>query len=190
MSSSRKVRTAASSSRTVGRSCTSALREREELELHLRHPAAEARELDVLHAGEEGMRLHDADDAPLEVTEHLPPAHDRRIDPHTGGTPVGSEEPLPVAETTDRVLVGAEAPRAHAEPAEILHRVAHVHQLPVDHRPEAFGAEDHVAHAVVAVHERGRRGRRYAGREPAEAELEGGMRIGGDGAEDLLVALE
>src|SRR5207247_1043854 len=130
-SASRKSRTAASSSRAVGRSCTSgALGQVEQLELGLGRPPAEARELDALHAREEGLHLHDADDPPLEVAEDLPPPHRGRVDAAAGRALVSRKEAGAVREPADGVVVGAEAPRAHAEPAEVLHRVADVHHLP------------------------------------------------------------
>src|SRR5213080_5206447 len=80
--------------------------------------------------------------------------------------------------------------RSHAEPAEVLHRVADVHHLPVDHRAQPLGAEDDVAHPVIPVYQRPAVGRREASREPAERELEGGVRLGGEGTEQRLVARE
>src|SRR5438552_16092830 len=181
-SASRKSRTAASSSRAVGRSCTSgALGQVEQLELGLGRPPPEARELDALHTGEERLHLHDADDPPLEVAEHLPPADGGRIHPPASGAFVRRKEAGAVGESAGGHCIGAEPPRAHAEPAEVLHRVADVHHLPVDHGAQALGAEDDVAHPVVAVHQRPALRRRQPSREPAERELESGVRLGGEG---------
>src|SRR5207253_10487977 len=51
-------------------------------------------------------------------------------------------------------------------------------------------AEDAVAPPVVPVYQRPAVGRREASREPAERELEGGVRLGGEGTEQRLVARE
>src|SRR6266850_2033319 len=87
---------------------SSSLRQLEQLELHLGDPAAEARQLDALdRAVEERPRLHDADDGPLEVPEHLPPAHGGRIHRRASRALVGGKEVLARAETADG-RVGAE----------------------------------------------------------------------------------
>ena len=46
-----------------------------------------------------------------------------------------------------------EAPRLHAQPSEVLDRVAEVGELPVEHGADAFRADDEVAVPEVAVHE-------------------------------------
>src|SRR5262249_568765 len=86
----------------------------EQLQLHLARPAAEARELDVAHAAEEGLGLHERHDPPAQVAEHLPPAHHGRIDRRAAGALVGGEEALALAQPPDRRR-GTEAPRPHAE---------------------------------------------------------------------------
>src|SRR4029077_17249169 len=130
---SRNSRTDVSNSTAVGRSCISRLHEIEELQLHLDDAPAERGQLDVLHAVEEGLRLHHADDAPLEVAEDLPPADDGGVDRDAGCALVGGEESLALAQPGDGLRVGAEPPRADTEPPEVLHRIAGVRELPVDH---------------------------------------------------------
>src|SRR5947208_15325858 len=182
-----RARRRAARARWVGPAC-SRLRQLEQLELHLGDAATEARELDAPRPVDEAPRLHHADDRPLAVPEHLPPAHRRRVDGRAAGARVGGEELLALAEAADRLRVRAEAPRAHAEPAQILHRIADVGELPVEHGAQALGTEDDVADAEVAVHQglgawRGRRGR-----EPAERQLERRVRIERDRAVELPVA--
>ena len=65
---------------------------------------------------------------------------------------VGVEQLVVATEAGDRRTT-AEPPCLHAQPAEVLHRIAQVRQLPVDHRPEPIGTDDDVAEAEVAVHE-------------------------------------
>ncbi len=48
----------------------------------------------------------------------------------------------------------AEAPRLQAQPREVFVRVAAVDELPVDHRGQAVGLHDDVAHPEVAVDQR------------------------------------
>src|SRR5213078_1015541 len=184
-----RARRRAARSRWAG-PARSRLRQREQLELHLGDAAAEARQLDAPRAVDEAPRLHHADDRPLPVPEHLPPARRGRVDGRAAGARVGGEELLALAEAADRLRVRAEAPRAHAEPAQVLHRIADVGELPVEDGAQALGTEDDVADAEVAVHEGlgARRGRRS--REPAERQLERRVRIERDGAVELLVARE
>ena len=77
-----------------------------------------------------------------------------------------------------------EAPGLHAEPAQVLHRVAHVGQLPVDDRRQARLVDDQVAEPEVPVHDGRPDRRRPVGLQPAEPQLEGGMGLA-DGVEDL-----
>ena len=83
------------------------------------------------------------------------------------------EELVVVADTGHR-LRPAEPPSPHAEPAEILHRIAAVDELPVEDGSEAVGADDEVPEPEVAVHD-GRRSRiRTVRFQPAERELDAG----------------
>src|SRR5262249_32897485 len=111
--------------------------------------------LDTAHeAVEMGLGLHDADDRPAQVAEHLPETHALRIDRAAAGVFVGGEKLFARADAADRLVVAAEAPGAYTQPAQILERVADVRELPVEDRAHAFGTEDDVADAIVAVHQR------------------------------------
>src|SRR5207249_5101846 len=86
---------------------SSFLRQLEQLELGLGDPAPEARELDAPDgAVEERPRLHDADDPPLEIAEHLPPADRRGVHRRTARALVRGEELLAFAEPADGFVVG------------------------------------------------------------------------------------
>src|SRR5579862_306352 len=161
----------------------------QQLELHLRGAPPEAGQLDALQrTGQVGAGLHNRHDSPLEVTEDLPETHVPGVHRTPAGILVGAEQIIAHPDSADRLLVVAETPRTHADPPEILHRVADMGKLPVENGAHAFGAEDDVADPIVSVHDDAFVAVRQALTQPAEGELEGGMRIGGNGAEDLLVA--
>ena len=123
----------------------------EHVPLVLAHPPADGGELH--RAGRPAQvapRLHDADHAPLERAERLPPAQGLEVDRPAAGRLVGRRQLLAGGHAAGRQR-RAEPPRPHAEPAEVLHRVAEVGQLPVEDRPQAVGADEEVAEAEVAV---------------------------------------
>ena len=109
--------------------------------------------------GQVGGGLHHADHPPLQGAEHLPPVQLGGVDRAAARRLVGGEQLLAAAEPAGRVG-RAEAPRPHAEPAEVLDRVAEVGELPVEHRPQPVRADDEVAGAEVAVDHGGRAGGR------------------------------
>ena len=169
-------RTASSSSATVGRSCTRRRRrgvgrgaplerrpgeQAEQVPLVLAHPPADRGQLHRAgRPAEVAPRLHDADHAPLERAEHLPPAQRLEVDGRAAGRLVGRRQLLPGGHAAGGQR-RAEAPRPHAEPAEVLHRVAEVGELPVEDRPQPVGSDEEVARAG------GRRGPRAARSAPA-----------------------
>src|SRR5437867_11522159 len=74
--------------------------------------AADARQLDALRVPIEiGAALADADDAPSQVAEDLPPSHALGVDLSAAGCLVGGEQLLARADAAGG-LVAAEAPRA------------------------------------------------------------------------------
>src|SRR5438132_12351715 len=85
-----------------------------------------------------------AHDAPAQRTHHFPEHHSDRID-LAAGFLIAREQFLAGAETADRLVDLAEAPGVDADPAEILHRIAEMRELPVQHRADAIGADDEVA---------------------------------------------
>src|SRR5207248_9786278 len=48
----------------------------------------------------------------------------------------------------------AKTPGVDADPPQILHGIAEMGELPVQHRADAVGADDEVAVAEIAVHQR------------------------------------
>src|SRR5580692_8226181 len=57
-------------------------------------------------------------------------------------------------EAADRLVDLAKAPGVDADPAEILHGVAKMRKLPVQHRAQTLGADDEIAVAEIAMHQR------------------------------------
>ena len=112
--------------------------------------------------------------APLQRAEHLPPPPDVGVDGPP--PPPRRRRTAPRRSRSRRPARRAEPPRPHAEPAEVLERVAEVGQLPVEHRPQPVRPDDQVAEAEVAVHDHGEPG--GGGRlvsSQRKAELERGM---------------
>ena len=67
---------------------------------------------------------------------------------------VSGEQFLARAKAADRLVDLAEAPGIDADPAEILHGIAEMRELPVQHRAHAVGADDEIAVAEIAMHQR------------------------------------
>ena len=123
-------------------------------------------------------RLREADHAPAHRAEHLPPVRARRIDRTAARAFVGLPELLAAAEAAGRFVDRAEAPALHAEPAEILDRIAEMRSFPVEDRGHAALVGEIVAGAVVAVHQhRLGGGRGFAPVEPAERQFEHRLRL-------------
>src|SRR5262245_20621520 len=152
-------RTAATSSPISGRSYmaprawTFLEQQLEQVDLGLGAAPADRGALDGrIAAPREGAVHHHADDPPPERPRDLPEAHARRVHRAAAGGLVAREELLARAEAADREL-RAEAPGVHAEPAEVLHRIAHVCDLPVEDAADAVRPDEEIAVAEVAVHE-------------------------------------
>src|SRR5215218_184430 len=181
-SSSRKSRTARASSAAVVMPCAMSrrlaiLEQEQHVVLLLPHTAPDGGQLDrALASGQVAPCLPHAADAPPHGAVQLPPAHDLRVHRAAADPLVAAEEVGVGTEAADRV-VGAEAPRAHAEIAEILHRVAAMHVLPIEHRTNAVRSDDEVAVAEVAVEEHVVGRLRPVLLEPAQPELKGGTGV-------------
>ena len=103
---------------------------------------------------------------------------------------VGVEQLARTSPTPATGSARAEPPRLDAQPAEILHRIAEVHELPVEHRPQALDVRRSRCRAGS------RRARRTAadggGRlavEPAQRQLERRVRLA-ERVEHLAVVLD
>ena len=147
----------------------------------LAHPPPDGGQLDrAHHAAEVCVGLEDADDPPLERAEHLPPVQRGPVDHLARRGLVGADELVDRPEPADPGL-GPEAPGAHAQPAEVLERIAEVGQLPVEDGAQPVGPDDEVAVAEVAVDDRvaGAGRGRPVPVEPPEPQLERGVRLAG-----------
>ena len=149
----------------------------QDVELLLADAPAEHRELDRgLAAGEVPLGLPAAEQGPSHRAVQLPPP--------LGGLVRGSAAAVGVArhqvgagpETADRRR-RAEPPGLGAQPAQVLHRVAAVRELPVQHAAQPVLAHDEVAGPEIAVHQRVRRGRGPVLGEPPQADLQRGPRL-------------
>src|SRR5581483_7784845 len=97
------------------------------------------------YATEVVVGLAGADHRPLEIAEGLPVANPLRVERLTARSLVCRQKLVEGPDARDRPVVVAESPRADAEPAEVLGRIAEMRQLPVDHRREAVLVDDEVA---------------------------------------------
>src|SRR3954468_12390113 len=97
-------------------------------------------------------RLVHAAPAPPDRPVDLPPAHDLGVDPAATDALVAAEEVL-VAPEAAHGPGAAEAPRADAQVAQVLHRRAAVDELPVQDGADPVRTDDEVAVAEVAVHD-------------------------------------
>ena len=88
--------------------------------------------------------LQRADDRPLHRGVHLPPVHPVAVHRLAAGGGVGPEQLLEGAEAA-HLAAAAEAPGRRTQPPDVLGRVAGVGQLPVEHAPQAVGADEEVA---------------------------------------------
>ena len=112
----------------------------------------------------------------MERAEGLPPAGGFRVHGLAAGGLVGRPHVLARAAAADGPLA-AEAPGAHADPAEIGHRVAPMRQFPVQHGADPVRAEQDIAHAEVAMHQLRRPGFGRGGGQMAEGEVEDRPRL-------------
>src|SRR5258708_21414623 len=70
------------------------------------------------------------------------------------GLLIAGKQLLARAEAADRLVDFAEAPGIDADPAEILHGIAEMRELPVQHRAQALGTDDEISMAEIAMHQR------------------------------------
>src|SRR3984957_3414680 len=128
--------------------------------------------------------------APAQIAEDFPEARRLRIDCGAASIFVSSEEILASAQSSDRFLIIAETPGAHAHPTDVLHRIAEMRQLPIEDRSHAFGTKNDIADSVVAVYERLPRSSWNALQEPPEGQLERGMGFEREASKVFLVAFD
>src|SRR5712675_2596748 len=160
----RKSATALISSVGVGSSCillSSRRQQPQQIDFGFRRAAPDHGALHRM-VGATAKPLHHAaaHHAPAQRAHHFPEHHARGIDAATSLL-VASEQFLARTKTADRLVDLAETPRVDADPPQILHGVAEMRELPVQHRAHAVGADDEIAMAKIAVHQR--HVRRWAG---------------------------
>src|SRR6266404_9227223 len=88
--------------------------------------------------------------APAQRAHHFPEFYPLGIDAATGGF-IAREQFLTRAKAADRLVDLPKAPGIDADPAEILHGVAEMRELPIEHRAQPIGADDEIAVAEIAV---------------------------------------
>ena len=144
----------------------------QQLVLLLADPAPDGGQLDrPCRARQVAMSLGDADQPPAKVAEDLPPPDDVRVERPAAHLLVCRGQIVEGAHAGDPPG-SAEAPGAHAEPADVLQGVSDVDQLPVEQRDQTVGVDQHVAEAQVSVHHGATRRFRPMPLEPPQRQLE------------------
>src|SRR5690349_1539334 len=105
----------------------------------------------MIRARAETLHHAAAHEAPAQRAHNLPKRHARWIDAAAGRL-IACEQFLARAEAADRLIDFAEAPGMDADPAEILHGIAEVGELPIQNRAQPVGADNEIAVAEVAMH--------------------------------------
>src|SRR5664279_939873 len=157
MSPRRKSATALASSTGVGSSCISLLPWREQpqqIDLGFRRAPADHGTLHRM-VGADAKSLHHAaaHHAPAQRPHHFPEFHPLGIGA-AACRRIAGKQLLARSETADRFVDLAEAPGVDAHPPQILHGIAEMRQFPVQHRAHAIGADDEIAVAEIAMHQR------------------------------------
>ncbi len=125
----------------------------DDLVLHLGREPPQTGQLHApLLAREVAASLGQAADGPLDVAHQLPEKQARPVDVAACRLVVTLQISFHRADSAQVQRVLAEAPRPHERPREVLHRVAHVRKLPVDHPRQALGGDQEVANPVITVH--------------------------------------
>src|SRR5437868_9305800 len=107
----------------------------------------------MVGTGTEALHHAAAHYAPAQGTHHFPEFDAIRIG-LAAALLVAREQFLARAETADRLVDLAETPGIDAYPAEVLHGIAEMRELPVQHRTHAVSADDEVPVAEIAMHQR------------------------------------
>ncbi len=153
--------------------------------LLLAYAAAEHRVLDRrLGVGEVARGLPTAEESPSHGAVQLPPLLGGLVRGDAAAVGVARHQVGAGPEPADRAR-RAEPPRLGAQPAQVVHRITAMGQLPVQHSPQPVGGHDQVAGPEVAVHEPVPGGRRPVLGEPPQADLQSRPRLG-----ELLVQLD
>src|SRR2546430_9416711 len=110
--------------------------------------------------------------APAQRAHHFPEFYAIRIDA-TAGCLISREQLFARTKTANRLVDLAKAPGIDADPPQIFHGVAEMRELPVQHGAHAVAADDEIAVAEIAMHERDlARGPGGVLAQPAQRQLE------------------
>src|SRR5215212_2684851 len=85
---------------------------------------------------------------PAQRAHHFPEHHPLGIDAAAGRL-VSGKQLLARSETADRLVDLSKTPRVDAYPAKILHGIAEVRELPIQHGAHSVRADDEVAVAEI-----------------------------------------
>src|ERR1700756_437967 len=107
----------------------------------------------MIGQGAEALHHAAADHAPAQRAHDLPELDTGRID-LAAALLVARKKLLAGTKASDSLVDLAKAPRVDADPAQILHGVAEMRELPVEHRAHTVGPDDEVAVAEIAMHQR------------------------------------
>src|SRR5580700_11221316 len=126
----------------------------------------------MIRAHPEPLHHAAAHHAPAQGAHHFPEFHSAWVG-LAAARLVAREQLLARAKAADRLVDLAETPGVDANPAQILHGIAEMRELPVQHRAHAVGPDDEIAMTEIAMHQR------YFARrpgivisEPAQRQLE------------------
>src|SRR5262249_9324065 len=158
-------------------------------ELSFRGAPPDTCQFNALHeAIEMSSRLTDGYYTPSQIPEDFPESHRLGIDRMPARGFVGAEEILSNSEAAYRHRIIAKAPRSHAHPSEVFHRISKMRELPIENGANSFVAEYHVADSIVTVDQGSPRCPGDARKQPSERKLEGGMRLQRKSPKTVLVS--
>src|SRR6202011_2961996 len=126
----------------------------------------------MLRSGAESLHHAAAHHAPAQRAHHFPEFYAVGIDAAARRL-ISGEQLLPRSEPADRSVDLPKTPRIDADPAQILHGIAGMREFPVQYRAHPLGADDEIAVAEIAMHQRyllGRTGVAVA--QPAQRQFE------------------
>src|ERR1700743_389038 len=107
----------------------------------------------MVGTGAKALHHAAAHDAPAQRAHDFPELYPRRIETAAGGH-IARKPFLARAEAAHGMVDLAEPPGINADPSEILHGIAEMREFPVQHRAHALRADDEIAMAEIAVHQR------------------------------------
>src|ERR1700761_4606160 len=107
----------------------------------------------MIRASAKALHHAAAHHAPAQRPHHFPEFHTCRIG-LAASSLIARKQLLARTKAADGLVDLAKAPGVDADPTEILHGIAEMGELPVEYRANAVGANDEVAVAEIAMHQR------------------------------------